>query len=228
VHRGDYNDTRTLRHIAVHQGVMVETTSEVTENTYTITNAADEARAVVVEHARRANAELASDTKPEETTANAYRFKVGIEPHQTSELHVKERANLKESIRIGTAEFNNGDFLVTVSKYTPELEQKLRPAIDAQVALADVNRRLVENDERQKTLANDETRDRDNVTALKGNDAAKRFVEELNQAEDNLQAARKEQADLGKQRDAAQEKLDGIIAALAFETDLDVVTSATK
>jgi hypothetical protein len=48
-----FNNTRTLKHIAVHNGVMVETTSEVTENTYTITNAGDEQRDVVVEHARR-------------------------------------------------------------------------------------------------------------------------------------------------------------------------------
>ena len=60
------------------------------------------------------------------------------------------------------------------------------------------------------------------MTALKGNDAAKRFVEELNQAEDDLQAARREQADLEKQRDEAQEKLNGMIAKLSFDTDLDV------
>jgi hypothetical protein len=50
----------------------------------------------------------------------------------------------------------------------------------------------------------------------------------LNQAEDQIEAARKEQADLEKQRDAAQEKLDGILAKLSFDTDLDVVTSSTK
>jgi hypothetical protein len=65
VHRGAVNDTRTLRHIAIAKGILVETTSEVTENTYTVTNAADETRAVVVEHARQSGAELDSDVKPE-------------------------------------------------------------------------------------------------------------------------------------------------------------------
>jgi len=223
VHPGVADDTRTLRHIAVHNGAMVQTTSEVIENTYTINNTADEPRAVVVEHARRADAELISDTKPEETTATAYRFKVGVEAHQTAELHVKERANLFETIEIGPQIENDSEFLVTVSKYSPGLEEKLRPAMDAEAALAAINAKLEENDAKQKTLTADETRDRENVTALKGNDAAKRFVEELNQAEDDLQAARKEQADLEKQRDAAQEKLNGIIAKLSFDTDLDVV-----
>jgi hypothetical protein len=225
VHRSGYNDTRTLRHIAVHEGVMVETTSEVTDSTYTINNAAEEKRDVVIEHARRPNSDLDSTEKPDETTATAYRFRVGVEPHKSADLHVTERANLSETIRIGTPQFNNGQFLVTVSKYSPELGEKLRPAIDAEAALADVNRKLNENDEKQKTLADDESRARDNVTALKGNDAAKRFVDELNQAEDTLQTARKDQTDLEKQRDAAQAQLDGIIARLSFDTDLDVVTS---
>ena len=80
--RGSVNDTQTLRHIAVQKGILVETTSEVTENTYTVTNAADETRAVVVEHARQSGAELDSDVKPEETTATSYRFRVAVQPHQ--------------------------------------------------------------------------------------------------------------------------------------------------
>jgi hypothetical protein len=228
VHPAGFNDTRTLRKIAVHDGVMVQTMSEVTENTYTINNAGDEQRAVVIEHQRRGNFELETDsgagTKPAETTASAYRFKVSVAPHQSTDLHVKERANLSERVEILPQFANNSNFLVTVSKYTPELEEKLRPAIDAGTALAELNRKLEENEQQQKALEADETRDRDNVTALKGNDAAKRFVEKLNQAEDGLETARGAQADLEKQRDAAQEKLNGIIAKLSFETDVDVVT----
>ena len=220
-----FNDTRTLRHVAVHNGVLVRTTSEVTENTYTITNAADEARDVVVEHARKGGAELDSDIKPEETTASAYRFKVNVEPHQTNELHVKERANLSETVAIGTTVANDSSFLITVSKYSPAIEEELRPVIAAEGALETVQGKLDENEQKQTKLTEDETRDRDNLTALKGNDAAKRFVDELNQAEDALQAAKKEQTDLEGQRDAAQAKLDGLIAQLSFETDVKAGSS---
>jgi hypothetical protein len=223
-----FNDTRTLKHIAVHNGVLVRTTSEVTENTYTITNAADEARDVVVEHARKGGAELDSDIKPEETTASAYRFKVSVDPHQTKELHVKERANLSETVAIGTTVANDSSFLITVSKYSPDVEEKLRPVIAAEGALETVQGKLDENEQKQTKLTEDETRDRDNLTALKGNDAAKRFVDELNQAEDGLQAAKKEQTDLENQRDAAQAKLDGLIAQLSFETDLDEKTGSSE
>ncbi len=227
VHRGAVNDTRTLRHIAIQKGILVETTSEVTENTYTVTNAADETRAVVVEHAREKGAELDSDVKPDETTATAYRFRVAVEPHQSVDLHVKERSNLSQTIDIHQSQFRD-EYLVNVSKYSPALEEKLRPLIDAETALSGINSKIQENEQKQKTLADDEARDRDNLTALKGNEAAKRFVDELNQAEDALQTARKDQADLEKQRDVAQVQVEDIIAKLQFETDLDIVTSGTR
>ena len=60
----------------------------------------------------------------------------------------------------------------------------------------------------EETASADEARDRENLTALKGNDAAKRFVDELNKAEDLLQATRKQTADLEQQKKAAIEKLN--------------------
>jgi SMC interacting uncharacterized protein involved in chromosome segregation len=103
----------------------------------------------------------------------------------------------------------------------------LKPAIDAQSALADLSGKIDQNAENQKTLADDENRYRENLKALKDNATAKRFVDELNQAEDAIEAARKEQADLEKQRDAAQAHLDSIISKLSFDSDLDVVLSKT-
>ena len=46
-----------------------------------------------------------------------------MEPHQSTELHVKERANLTETVEIGTQLANDSDFLITVSKYSPQMEE---------------------------------------------------------------------------------------------------------
>jgi len=62
--------------------------------------------------------------------------------------------------------------------------------------------------------------DRENLTAFKGNDAAKRFVDELNRAEDALQNARKQSAVLEQQKNAAVDKLNQLIAALSFDWDV--------
>ena len=117
---------------------------------------------------------------------------------------------------------------MNVSKYTPDLEEKLRPLIAAEQALESLNAQINENEAKEKTLAADEARARENVTALKGNEAAKRFVEELNRAEDAIQATRKEHAELVTKRDAARARLDAEIARVSFETDLSVVTGSTR
>jgi hypothetical protein len=226
VRRDDSSQTRTLHHVAMHEGVLVETTSSVTDTNYTVTNAGDETRAVIVEHTRQPHAELDSDVKPDETTATAYRFRLAVEPHQTKDLHVREHADIVNRVQLGT-QFQNGDTLIVVGKYSPALAETLKPAIDAQTALADLNAKIDENSDKQKTLADDENRYRENLKALKDNTTAKRFVDELNQAEDAIEAARKEQADLEKQRDAAQAHLDILIYKLSFDTDLDVVLSKT-
>jgi hypothetical protein len=226
VRRGDFSQTRTLHHVAMHEGVLVETTSSVTDTIYTVTNAGDQTRAVMVEHTRQPRAELVSDEKPAETTATAYRFRMAVEPHKTVDLHVRERADLSEKTQI-EGQSDNGDVLITTGDFSPALAQVLKPAIDAQTAVADLNAKIDEDTEKQKTLADDENRYRENLKALKDSATAKRFVDELNQAEDAIEAARKEQTDLEKQRDAAQAHLDIVISKLSFDTDLDVVLSKT-
>jgi uncharacterized protein YdcH (DUF465 family) len=208
VHRGGYSNTRTMHHIALHEGVLVESTNEVTETTYTVTNAADEARTVLIEHARHGDAVLDSEPK-------------------SVDLHVGEKATLAERIRIDPSD-DRSAFLIAVSKMVPSIERKLRPLIDAETTLNGLNRRIQEIEQNETKLAADEARDRDNLTALKGNDAAKRFVEELNRTEDAIQAARKERAGVEKDRDTARAHLDALIAQLAFDEDVSVVTDSNQ
>jgi hypothetical protein len=219
VHRAAPAETSTLRHIAMHQGVLVQQTSQVTDSAYTVNNTGDEAREVLIEHARRANSELDSESKPEETTATAYRFRLAVKPHESADLHVRERALLSETVFIKPDE-DRAEFLIAVGKITPSIEEKLRPLIDAETALSGLNTKIEEIEQNEKTLAADEDRARANLTALKGSDAAKRFVDELNSAEDQLQAARKQVADLEQQKNAAVEKLNALIAGLSFDWDV--------
>ena len=219
VHRAAPAETSTLRHIAMHQGVLVQQTSQVTDSTYTVNNAGDDAREVLIEHARQPNAELESETKPAETTATAYRFRIAVAPHESADLHVRERALLSENVRIDPSE-DRSEFLVLVGKQIPSVEENLRPLIDAETALSGLNVKIQEIVAKEQTLAADEERDRANLTALKGTDAARRFVEELNSAEDQLQAARKQVADLEQQKNTAVDKLNTLISALSFDWDV--------
>jgi predicted nucleic acid-binding Zn-ribbon protein len=93
--------------------------------------------------------------------------------------------------------------------------------IDAEGALDDLDTKIAEANKSAETAQADEARDRENLTALKGNDAAKRFVDELNHAEDTLQGTRKQIADLQTQKQLAEENLNALVSGVSFNWDVE-------
>jgi hypothetical protein len=208
---------RTLHHVSIKKGVIIETHMDVASATYSATNSADADRVVLVEHARRNDGWTLDDgLKAEETTADLYRFKVPVPAHSTEKVEVRERGPEVTSIALNANQDQSG-YLLDLVKREPDAQEKLEPVITAEISLAELDRRIEESKKTEQTAGADEARDRENLTALKGNDAAKRFVDELNRAEDQLQATRKQTADLERQKQAATEKLDALIAGLSFE-----------
>jgi predicted nucleic acid-binding Zn-ribbon protein len=116
---------------------------------------------------------------------------------------------------------NQTNFLLELVKQAPGALDKLKPVIDAQNDIADLEHQIEDSKKTEETASADEARDRDNLTALKGNDAAKRFVDELNRAEDLLQSTRKQTADLEQKKQAAIDKLDALISSLSFDWDVE-------
>jgi hypothetical protein len=213
---------RTLHHLEIRKGVIVETHMDVTSVTYSATNSADVDRAVLLEHPRRTNGwSLDDGLKADETAPDLYRFKLPVAAHSTAKLEVSEHGPEHQRVDLNASQ-NQSDYLLDLVKRVPDALDKLKPVIDAQIALSELDRRIAESKKAEESAAADEARDRDNLTALKGNDAAKRFVDELNHAEDQLQATRKQTADLEQQKQVAVDKLNILIAGLSFDWDVTV------
>ena len=140
--------------------------------------------------------------------------------HSTAKLELKERGPEYQRVDL-TSNQDQTVYLLDLVKRVPDALDRLKPVIDAQTELADLDRRIDDSKKTEATAAADEARDRDNLTALKGNDAAKRFVDELNRAEDLLQTTRKQTADLEQKKQAAVEKLNVLIAGLSFDWDVE-------
>jgi hypothetical protein len=216
----DVEGKRTLHHLEIHKGLVVERYMDVSSTTYSATNSADEDRVVLLEHPRHTNGwSLDDGVKAAETTPDLYRFKVAVKPHSTEKLEVRERG--PEYIRVSIdPNQNTNAYLLDLVKRVPDAETQLKPVLDAQAKLADLDQAIVESKKQEETAAADEARDRENLTALKGNDAARRFVDELNHAEDLLQSTRKHTADLEQQKAAAVEGLRAQINALSYDWDV--------
>jgi hypothetical protein len=216
----DRDAKRTLHHVEIRKGVIIETHMDVASVTYTAVNSADEDRVVLLEHPRRTDGwSLDDGLKADETAPSLYRFKVPVAAHGTAKLEVREHG--PETARVDlNANQNQTRYLLDLVKRVPDALDKLQPVIDAQTAVAKLDGNIAESKKAEASAAADEARDRDNLTALKGNDAAKRFVDELNRAEDTLQSARKQTADLDQQKQAAVEKVNELIATLSFDWDV--------
>jgi hypothetical protein len=215
----DRDNQRTLHHVKIAKGVIIETHMDVVSVTYSAVNHAEADRMVLLEHPRRNNGwTLDEGLKADETAPDLYRFKLPLAAHSTEKLVVRERG--PEHTRVDlTAGQDQTFYLLDLVKRVPDAQEKLEPVITAQIKLADLDHRIDESRKTEETAAADEARDRDNLTALKGNDAAKRFVDELNRAEDLLQATRKQTADLEQQKKSAVDKLNDLIAGLSFDWD---------
>jgi hypothetical protein len=216
----DQQSQRTLHHLQVHKGIIVERYMDVSSITYSATNSADEDRVVLLEHPRRTNGwSLDEGLKAAETTPDTYRFKVGVKPHATEKLEVRERGPEYTTVNIDPNQ-NTNSYLIDLVKRVPNAESELKPIIDAQAKLAELEQAIADAKKQEETAAADEARDRENLTALKGNDAARRFVDELNHAEDTLQSTRKHTADLQQQKATAVENLRAQINALNYDWDV--------
>jgi hypothetical protein len=221
----DRQNQRTLHHVRISKGVIVETHMDVVSVTYAATNHAEADRVVLVEHPRRNNGwSLDDGVKADETAPGLYRFRLPVASHSTEKLEVREHGPESITVRLN-ANSDQTNYLLDLCKRVPDALDKLKPVIVAQTALAELDRRIKESKDTEETAAADEARDRENLTALKGNDAAKRFVDELNRAEDLLQATRKQTADLEQQKKSAVGKLNELIAGLNFDWDVTAAGS---
>ena len=216
----DRRGERGLRHVQIHKGAIVETYMDVASVTYSATNSADLARTLLLEHPRRNNGwSLDDGVAAAETAPDLYRFRLPVAAHSTAKLEVRERGPEHTRVVLDPRQDTTA-YLVALVERAPGAEVQLRPVIDAEIRIADLQHQIEESKKQVETAAADEARARENLTALKGNDAARRFVTELDQAEDRLQAERKHSADLERQKSEAEDKLAELISALSFDWDV--------
>ncbi len=211
---------RTLHHLQIRKGLIVERYMNVSSITYSASNSGDQDRVALIEHPRRNNGwALDEGVKAVESTPDTYRFKLAVKAHATEKLEVREHGPEYTSVSIDPNQ-NTSAYLIDLVKRVPGVEAELKPIIDAQAKLADLDQAIAESKKQEESAAADEARYRDNLTALKGNDAAHRFVDELNHAEDALQSTRKHTADLEQQKAVAVENLRIQINALNYDWDV--------
>ena len=208
---------RELRRVEAQLGGYLHLTYGTTsKNDYVASNSAEETRTVLIEVPRQANRTLSPETKPAETTTGLYRFKMTVPAHQSGSVLVSDEGPDYETWVIQD-DADQTEVLRKLGEKAPVLAEKLKPVIEAQKSIVAMKEQLHELEAKIATLTADEARARENLTALKGNDGAKRFVDQLNRTEDGLEAARQLTAALQEKKKAAVEALHQLLGTLQFD-----------
>lgn len=217
-------DNQRVTKVVIAHGTMTQSTQERQENTYTIRNRDASVRTLVIEHPARAGWKLTDDAKPAESSASFHRFRLTVEPKQTTTLLVKEYRPIMNSYALTNVTDNQIKFFLDQKMINPDVEKALRRIVGQKNDISGLDGMIAGRGAQVKSISDDQQRVRENMKALKGSAEEKalveRYVKELNEQEDRVQALRREISDLQQKRDAAQSALNGMIEALQMEATL--------
>src|SRR5204862_1244507 len=118
---------------------------------YTLTNQTDKPRVVFIEHPVRQDWTLTDDTpKPDGKTARYYRFRVPLDPHQTTDVAVTERREFVDSYVLQN--FTRQDLEVFIAR--GYLDSSTRAALEK---LIDIKTRIAANEARLQAISSEAT-----------------------------------------------------------------------
>jgi len=200
--------------ITAAKGVMQLHHTQTAEVTYVVHNAAADPRTVVVEHPIHQGYALAKDSKPDETTATLYRYRIAAAPGETVRLHVSESRRTADTYQLTNFNDNQLTYILNQTNNDAAIKQALAPILDARRHVADMQSAVDKVNTQLTQLRSDEERQRANVTALASADKASRdrFVHDLNATEDQIATAQKDltaaQANLQAAKDDLANKIE--------------------
>jgi len=210
--------------IFVARGTMIRSVETRSRVSYIIRNEDTSARTLILEHPVRAGWKLATDLKPEEKSATAYRFRVAVPSKETVTFVVEETSPTSSSVSINDLNYNSLELYVNRKELTPELEQALREILAKKDAIVQLDADLKAKHADVDRIFHDQERLRENMQVLKGTAEEKaltqRYTNEMNDQENQLAATRKEIASLEAKRKLAQEELDATIEHLEFDVKM--------
>jgi hypothetical protein len=217
-------DNQRVTKVIIAHGTMTQSTQERQENAYTIRNRDTSSRTVVIEHPARPGWKLTDDEKPVESSASFHRFRLTVEPNKTTTLLVREYRPIMNNYQLTNVTDSQIKFFLNQKMINPDVEKALRRIVAEKSDIAAMETVITGRRAQVSSISDDQQRVRENMKALKGSAEEKalveRYVRELNEQEDRVQALRREITEMQQKRDAAQSALNGMIEALQMEVTL--------
>jgi hypothetical protein len=219
------NERQHVAKVTVFRGVMTHSTEWRERQTYTVRNENTETRTVIIEHPVRRGYKLADSTsKPDETTASFYRFRVKVEPKETATLTVEEFRPVSSTYYLSNLTDDQIEMFVQQKTIDAATEKALRRILTQKGEVGGFDNQIASRQKEMTSIFDDQQRVRENLKALKGSaeekELTQRYTRQLNQQEDRVQSLRTEVDGLRGKRDQAQAELNRMVQDLQLEATL--------
>jgi hypothetical protein len=214
-------DAQRVTRVRVSRGLMTHESEIREKKTYTFRNEDSSPRLVIVEHPVRQGYELRGEARPSETTATQMRFRLQVDSKQTAALVVEEARPVQSSYQVSNITGEQVALFVQQRSIDKTIEDALRKILAQKAVVADLSGKKEGRESEMSKIFDDQQRLRENLKSLSNTAEEKslvqRYMHQLNEQEDRLEALKKEIKELEGREAAAQEELDRMIGELAFD-----------
>lgn len=182
------------------------------KKTYTFANQTDRTKIIYLEHPIREKWFLSDETpKPIDVTQNFYRFRLELKPFETKPFVIAERQPLLDTYRISALKREDLDLFLTRRYIDEATKQNLSKLIDLRNEIYQVEIKLKNLSEEEKSISADQSRLRENIEALSKTPEAKqlisRYIAKANEQETRIETITKERQVLRLEREQLETKL---------------------
>jgi hypothetical protein len=208
----------TTVRLTVSKGVAVLFMESVLTTTYEVRNKGMERKTLIVEHPRIGDRRLRG-IEPFETTEGFYRFRIPLNPGQSTQLAVPETVSRQTSITLTT--LNRQQLSLFAGRETPAaVRERLGQIVDVQEQIAAMRAEISRTQTTIDTLFRDQERLRENLKALRDGPEDQalrtRYLDQLKRQEDQIDASRARIDAVNKDLATAQTRLGDLISTFTF------------
>jgi hypothetical protein len=206
----------TTARLTVGKGVAVFLKELAITTTYEIRNKGIENKTLVIEHPRQGALKSA---QPFETTDGFHRFRVTLNPGQSTPFEVSEVLSRTTQFRLD--ELTREELVMFSSQEVPQtIRQKLGEIVDFQEQVETMQKELETTEKGIKTLFEDQERLRENLKALRDTTEDQqlrvRYLDQLKKQEDRIDIARSGMENTEQEIASVRAKLGGLISNLSY------------
>jgi hypothetical protein len=216
----DATPPRLVR-VRARDGVTIRETEERASWTYRVRSEEASPITLIIEHPARPGWKLAADQTPVESTPEAHRFRLVVDPRQEIMLKVSEARAGEIQTSVSELVDSLESDLAVAGANTESLQRALAPIIAKRSELAQIERQLASLESQLQAIVADQQRLRENMKALRGSNEEKqllqRYTRQLDDQENKLDAIRREIATTTARRDTARQELNTLIGRFSYD-----------